>query len=231
MSGKNSFIMYADVIEYTKDMADEQLGQLYRAQLQYANGITPDVADPEVKGVWRVIKHQMDINSNKYAAKCEQLKANASKRKQMVSNAVKSKHTDSDTDTVTVSKETTPNGVVKKAASRFTPPSVEEVAAYCAERKNHVNAQQFVDFYASKGWKIGKDPMKDWKAAVRTWEQRDDKFTHPMNPPAKPQQGMQRDEDLDAMLIAQISGRSSNEHMDYMPQERSAGYVPIGFGP
>lgn len=53
---------------------------------------------------------------------------------------------------------------------RFSPPSVEEVIAYCLERKNKVDAQSFVDFYSSKDWMIGKNKMKDWKAAVRTWE-------------------------------------------------------------
>ena len=56
---------------------------------------------------------------------------------------------------------------------RFTPPTIEEVKAYCFERGNSVDAQAFIDFYESKGWKIGKDQMKDWKAAVRTWERRD----------------------------------------------------------
>lgn len=54
---------------------------------------------------------------------------------------------------------------------RFKPPSVEEVQAYCKERKNTVNPETFVDFYSSKGWMVGKNKMKDWKAAVRTWEQ------------------------------------------------------------
>lgn len=54
--------------------------------------------------------------------------------------------------------------------TRFIPPSVEEVAAYCLERNNNIDAQQFIDFYTSKGWLIGKTQMKDWKAAVRTWE-------------------------------------------------------------
>ena len=53
---------------------------------------------------------------------------------------------------------------------RFTIPTPEEVQAYCNERKNGILGQQFCDFYSSKGWKIGKEPMKDWKAAVRTWE-------------------------------------------------------------
>lgn len=53
---------------------------------------------------------------------------------------------------------------------RFVPPSVDEVRAYCEERRNGIDAQSFVDFYSSKGWMIGKNKMKDWKAAVRTWE-------------------------------------------------------------
>lgn len=53
---------------------------------------------------------------------------------------------------------------------RFIPPSIEEVKEYCLERMNNVDAEAFVDFYASKGWMVGKNKMKDWKAAVRTWE-------------------------------------------------------------
>jgi hypothetical protein len=53
---------------------------------------------------------------------------------------------------------------------RFIPPTLEEVKAYCAERKNNVDAQRFVDYYTSNGWLVGKNKMKDWKAAVRTWE-------------------------------------------------------------
>jgi len=88
----------------------------------------------------------------------------------------------------TENKEKTPNGVKKKVAAataapvapqqeskakRFTRPSVEEVRAYCEERGNGVSAEAFVDFYESKGWKVGNSPMKDWRAAVRTWEKRD----------------------------------------------------------
>ena len=61
----------------------------------------------------------------------------------------------------------------KPKTKRFTPPAVEEVQAYCKERKNNVDAQRFVDFYEAKGWMLGKNKMKDWKAAVRTWERND----------------------------------------------------------
>lgn len=61
----------------------------------------------------------------------------------------------------------------------FIPPTVDEVKTYCLERGNSVDPEQFVDFYTSKGWKVGKDKMKDWKACVRTWEKRSDKKTAP----------------------------------------------------
>lgn len=58
----------------------------------------------------------------------------------------------------------------KKPLKRFTPPSVAEVRAYCQERQNNVDPERFVDYYTSNGWRVGKNPMKDWKAAVRSWE-------------------------------------------------------------
>ena len=55
---------------------------------------------------------------------------------------------------------------------KFVKPTVEEVRNYCLERNNNVNPEKFIDFYESKDWYIGKNKMKDWKAAVRTWEGR-----------------------------------------------------------
>lgn len=54
--------------------------------------------------------------------------------------------------------------------AHFTPPTQSEVEAYCRERGNSVDAQHFVDYYSANGWRVGKNPMKDWRAAVRTWE-------------------------------------------------------------
>lgn len=52
---------------------------------------------------------------------------------------------------------------------RFTPPTVEQVAEYCQGKGYHIDPEAFVAFYASKGWMVGKSPMKDWKSAVVTW--------------------------------------------------------------
>lgn len=69
-------------------------------------------------------------------------------------------------------KSTTDNIPYNKPDSigRFTPPTLQEVQVYCMNRHNNVDPEKFIDFYSAKGWMIGKNKMKDWKAAVRTWE-------------------------------------------------------------
>lgn len=62
------------------------------------------------------------------------------------------------------------SSISKEISGRFKAPSVDEVRAYCSERNNGVDPEAFCDFYESKGWKVGNTPMKDWQAAVRTWE-------------------------------------------------------------
>lgn len=61
----------------------------------------------------------------------------------------------------------------KARATPFSPPTVAEVEVYCRERGNSIDAERFVDFYTAKGWKVGAQQMRDWKAAVRTWEKRE----------------------------------------------------------
>lgn len=61
----------------------------------------------------------------------------------------------------------------KPPRTRFKPPSAEDVKAYCLEKGYHVDAERFVDYYTSNGWKVGRNSMKDWRAAVRTWEKKD----------------------------------------------------------
>ena len=66
----------------------------------------------------------------------------------------------------------------KSPTKQFKVPSVDEISAYCQERNNSVDAQRFFDYYESKGWYVGKNKMKDWKAAVRTWERQDAPTSH-----------------------------------------------------
>ena len=62
------------------------------------------------------------------------------------------------------------NNIYGLKIKKFQKPTLEEIKTYCLERNNNVDANKFFDFYESNGWKVGKNPMKDWKASVRTWE-------------------------------------------------------------
>ena len=74
------------------------------------------------------------------------------------------------------------NSIKKESAGahnkKFVKPTVEEVRTYCQERKNAVDANRFVDYYEANGWKVGRNSMKDWKAAVRTWERTESSKLH-----------------------------------------------------
>lgn len=78
------------------------------------------------------------------------------------SQRVESTLKDKDTDIVIVKE--------KVKAKRFAKPTIEDIKEYCIQRNNFVDAEKFFDYYSSNGWKVGKNPMKDWKASVRTWE-------------------------------------------------------------
>lgn len=65
------------------------------------------------------------------------------------------------------------NSLYKKGSSRFQKPTIEEIRQYCLEKGYNVDAEQFFNFYESKGWLVGKSPMKNWRAAVSTWNKRE----------------------------------------------------------
>ena len=79
-------------------------------------------------------------------------------------------------DKVSIDKGSIGEGAPQSVAAsntRFKKPTLDEITAYCTERKNSVDPQAFFDFYESKGWRVGNQPMKDWKACIRTWERRE----------------------------------------------------------
>ena len=85
---------------------------------------------------------------------------------------------------------------------RFTPPTVEQVWEYCTERGNNVDPQTFVDFYEAKGWMVGSNHMKDWRACVRTWEKnRVDRGRGKQNPALKYEQKPISKTDFDALVV------------------------------
>lgn len=191
---KNSFVLYTDYRQHTALLSVEEKAQLLDAIFAYAAGEEVELTGMALMA-FSFIKAQMDRDNAKYEEKCEKRKiagskgglAKASNAKQKVANVANARSakqkvanvadtdTENDTDTVTDNDTVTDINSEVKPRSVFKPPTLEEVKEYCFERNNGIDAQQFIDFYSSKGWMIGKNKMKDWKAAVRTWEQRNNR--------------------------------------------------------
>ena len=166
--------------EVIEPLQDAEKGRLFDMMLLYAEeGTDPGNFAGNERFVWPAAKQIIDLT----AEKAEKLRQNGlkggrpvNKDNQEEANKSKnnqSKANESHKEKKRNNKEKERNG--KEAINivpltRFVPPTEDEVALYCIERRNHVNAQKFVDYYSSNGWKVGRNPMKDWKAAVRTWE-------------------------------------------------------------
>lgn len=172
------FVDFADKIEL---LGDAERGRLFTAMLEYASsGAEPDLRGNE-RFIWPTAKSEIDRQAESYKARCETNRKNITSRYESIRIATnrnesyqdKDQDKDKDKDKEKENISFPPDGV--KDNARAHRPTVEEVAAYCRERGNSVDAERFVDFYASKGWKVGNQPMKDWKACVRTWERREDK--------------------------------------------------------
>lgn len=178
--------------EAIRHLPDSDRLALYDAILDYGlDEIEPNELPSILQGYFALIRPNLDASRNRYSAAVENGKKggrpplNQSKkptknqcnnqRLKPNKNQDKDKDMDMDMD-LEMEKEyrDADKPPSHSVSSRFIPPSVDEVKAYCVERGNGIDPQHFVDFYASKGWMVGKDEMKDWKASVRTWEKRNE---------------------------------------------------------
>lgn len=224
---RSSFVVYAETLDYAGDLTDAQLGQLYRAQLTYATGGTPVVTDPEVRGIWRVVKHRMDVDAEKYESKCQQARANASGRKRTQADATESQRIEGDTVTVTdnetVTDKTvnTPNGVkpAKHKHGQHVLLTDEEYAKLIAD---HGEAQAnaavaFLDEYIERrGYKVKShylalrkwvfDALREEDIKRRELEQREQR----LRDQSKPRGGhfaAERKEDIDGEILSGVIRR------------------------
>lgn len=164
------FCAYHSYLKSVEPLNDAERGRLFTACLEYSmTGNAPDLRGNE-RFVFPMIREQIDRDSKKYEVFTNKQRENARMRWDAVACggisgiAKNAKEKEKKKENI---KERTTNVVPKKNI----PPSVDEVAAYCAERGNGIDAESFVDYYAARGWIYnGKQPMKDWRAAVRTWE-------------------------------------------------------------
>lgn len=191
--GKKSFLLYCDIIEMVDELPMEKRGELFTLILQYVNDMNPEVSDLLLKTAFVPIKMQLKRDLKRYESIVESRRiaglASADKRKQIQQmstsvdtcqqDATNSTDNDNDNDNDTdIGIDTErKKDVLPKPQKRFVKPTILEIDAYCKERRNGINANRFYDYNEARGWMVGKNGMKDWKAAVRTWENKDGKTT------------------------------------------------------
>lgn len=185
---RDSFVMYTAYMEQMELLTMEQRGVLITAILAYQAGSQLPEMDAVVKMAFAFIKARLDTDNAKWEEAVAQRKkagqasaearkraateSNEAERKSTVVDSVERKATNS---TVYVNESVNEIVIEKdKKTGRFTPPTVEEVRAYCFEKGYTFDPESFVAFYKSKGWKVGNAPMKDWKACCVTWSKRKD---------------------------------------------------------
>lgn len=168
-----------------KKLSDQELGRLFRALMEYSeSGTAPDLTGRE-SIAFDFIADEIDRDKSAYAETCRKNAengANGGKRSVAVGSERKQeepKPSESDKVEGIRNKELKeiPTNVGTKKSSAFVAPTVEEVEARCREMGyKRTSPVAFVSHYESVGWKVGKNPMKDWKAALAGWEAREQQF-------------------------------------------------------
>lgn len=195
----NSFVFYKSFYDAIKVAPKKHQLALYSALTCYVfENKTPQLESTSL-AIWNAIKPQIDASLKRYenakkGAEYGKLGGRPRKKKEDEEQDNKKplkgyesktldydsdldsdsdSYSDSDSDSNSnedLDNNKPPNPLKGAAGKRFTKPSVSEIRDYCDERNNGIDAQEFFDFYEAKGWMIGRSPMKDWRACVRTWE-------------------------------------------------------------
>ena len=199
---KPGVMLYFEMRNVFEELSNEKRGILVSAILDYSeHGIQPDFRG-SLRIAWASIRHKLDRDDDNYARKSqvrryavyireskkdgvlplpyEQWLASLPETSQPeTSNDTNRYPTTTTTATSTTTATTTDccympaAGKPPRQPQRKIPPTLEEVRAYAAQRGDPLDPEAFMDYYTANGWKVGRNPMKDWKAAVRTWARKE----------------------------------------------------------
>ena len=185
MAGMNYVCLYVSYLESLAPFSDEEIGRMVRAMLIYtATGETP-LFDGNERFIWPTLKAQIDRDEAAYQERCEKNRANGAKGGRPKNQSVitktewfseePKKAKEKEKEKEKEKKKENDSDMADKPPTRhsFSPPSVDDVREYCREKGYNVDPERFVDYYTSNGWKVGRNPMKDWKAALRSWERKE----------------------------------------------------------
>lgn len=173
------FVFQPSYWEAVQDLPDQDRLAILDAIINY--GLFGEIVElpAHLRGFMSLIKPTLDASRNRYNAAVANGKKGGRPRKNQNENQNENQMQNLNINTNIDMNRNIHTDKNEEAADkpphspRFVPPSVDDVRQYCTERGNGIDAQHFVDFYEARGWLIGRNKMKSWKAAVRTWEQRD----------------------------------------------------------
>ena len=170
---RDGIVFYRSFFEAVKDLPPEDFKNAVMAILEYGINGNEIESSGIAKTVFILTKPQIDANIRR--------QQNGSKNK---STEIEPKHHLTDTEVIpkphlshteSEAKEKDKDKVKDKDknniiySAKFAPPTKSQIDEYCREKGYAIDADRFIDFYESKGWMVGKNKMKDWKAAVRNW--------------------------------------------------------------
>lgn len=228
---KKSCVIYDSWAELIENLPDEMAGELIKMVLGYAFGEGCNNSENQaINAIFAMIRTKIDEDMDAYQETIRQ--RSEAGRKGMSKRWADNKTITNDNEVITNDngvithdnnvKQDVTNITVSvsdsvsvsdkdikekdKKEKRFVKPSVDEVRTYCEERHNNVDPDTFIDFYESKGWKVGNQSMKDWKACVRTWEKRGSPRTKPSDNP-KIHNYSERDYDFDELQKLAVGGK------------------------
>lgn len=178
--------------EAMKILPDNERLQLYDGLCEYSiSGTMVTELSPTAKSLFILMKPNIDASSARYQACVENgkkggaPKGNQNARKQPKNNQTKQPKNNLDLDLDLDSKldydlESNIPADKPPTSARFCPPSVDDVKSYCTEKGYNIDPQRFVDYYESIGWMVGRNKMKSWQAAVRTWASKEREEAQPV---------------------------------------------------
>lgn len=214
---RDSFVFYRSFADAIAGLPPEEYKKVMQAIIGYALDGTEPTAGGIEYTVFCLVKPQIDANNKRYENGKKggrPITKQEPNNNQDVTKKKPSNNQDVTNPQPNVYVNVNDNDIKKKdtnvskeKASRFKPPTVTEVENYCREKEYRIDCERFVDFYRSKDWMVGKNKMKDWRAAVRNWAR-----GNQLESTAKPAQGTKfnnftgRDYNMDALELAMLGG-------------------------
>ena len=173
---RDQFTFYRSYYEALKNLPKRDQTAVLMAVIGYAL----DEAEPNLSGVplsvFTLIRPTLDSGRNKAKNRLNKYGSNTkqtgTKQEQSCKEGEKEVEVEVEVEGESENDSYITPPTPSSRGKRFVPPTVDEVRQYCQSRNNGIDPEAFVAFYASKGWRVGQAPMKDWKQAVITWEKR-----------------------------------------------------------